>query len=132
MAYVSPAAPLAAEPILTAAPVPLCMFLFGLITTMQGLVQNLGGLIATRFFLGAPLPSHLPANRTRRSQAARYRRRRERRLPRVLLPHRDVVQAGGGPEALLVLLLLHNLDGVLRPVILIVRADLRLHDRADG
>lgn len=28
------------------------MFLFGLVTTLQGLVQNYSGLIATRFFLG--------------------------------------------------------------------------------
>lgn len=28
------------------------MFMFGLTTTMQGLTQNYGGLIATRFFLG--------------------------------------------------------------------------------
>ncbi|KAK9470246.1 MFS general substrate transporter [Dipodascopsis tothii] len=30
----------------------LCMFLFGLVTAMQGLVQNYSGLLATRFFLG--------------------------------------------------------------------------------
>ncbi|OJD28759.1 major facilitator superfamily transporter [Diplodia corticola] len=29
-----------------------CMFFFGLTTTMQGLVQNYSGLLATRFFLG--------------------------------------------------------------------------------
>ncbi|KAI5298850.1 hypothetical protein KEM55_002851, partial [Ascosphaera atra] len=29
-----------------------CMFLFGLVTCLQGLVQNWGGLMATRFFLG--------------------------------------------------------------------------------
>ncbi|KAI9792579.1 MAG: hypothetical protein M1816_002099 [Peltula sp. TS41687] len=29
-----------------------CMFLFGLDTTMQGLVKNYGGLLTTRFFLG--------------------------------------------------------------------------------
>ncbi|OCH93492.1 MFS general substrate transporter [Obba rivulosa] len=29
-----------------------CMFLFGLITVLQGLTQNLSGLVATRFFLG--------------------------------------------------------------------------------
>ena len=29
------------------------MFLFGLTTILQGLVQNYGGLLATRFFLGA-------------------------------------------------------------------------------
>lgn len=29
-----------------------CMFLFGLITVCQGLVQGYGGLLATRFFLG--------------------------------------------------------------------------------
>ena len=34
------------------APVSLCMFLFGLVTICQGLVQNFSGLIATRFFLG--------------------------------------------------------------------------------
>lgn len=28
------------------------MFLFGLVTTLQGLVQNYSGLLATRFFLG--------------------------------------------------------------------------------
>ncbi|CAD6586114.1 MAG: hypothetical protein ASARMPREDX12_002272 [Alectoria sarmentosa] len=31
---------------------PICMFLFGLVMTLQGLVQNFSGLIATRFFLG--------------------------------------------------------------------------------
>ncbi|KAL8685880.1 MAG: hypothetical protein Q9224_005630 [Gallowayella concinna] len=30
----------------------VCMFLFGLITICQGLVQNYSGLLATRFFLG--------------------------------------------------------------------------------
>ncbi|KAL6716471.1 High-affinity nicotinic acid transporter [Lecanora helva] len=30
----------------------LCMFLFGLVTLCQGLVQNWSGLLATRFFLG--------------------------------------------------------------------------------
>ncbi|KAK2765964.1 hypothetical protein FQN54_007479 [Arachnomyces sp. PD_36] len=30
----------------------LCMFLFGLTTMLQGLVQNYSGLLATRFFLG--------------------------------------------------------------------------------
>jgi len=29
-----------------------CMFAFGLVTTLQGLVQNYSGLLATRFFLG--------------------------------------------------------------------------------
>lgn len=29
-----------------------CMFMFGLVTTLQGLVQNFSGLLATRFFLG--------------------------------------------------------------------------------
>ncbi|KAB2574912.1 Major facilitator superfamily [Lasiodiplodia theobromae] len=29
-----------------------CMFFFGLVTTLQGLVQNYSGLLATRFFLG--------------------------------------------------------------------------------
>ncbi|KAI4159361.1 MAG: hypothetical protein LQ342_006617 [Letrouitia transgressa] len=29
-----------------------CMFLFGLVTVCQGLVQNYGGLLTTRFFLG--------------------------------------------------------------------------------
>lgn len=29
-----------------------CMFLFGLVTLCQGLVQNYSGLLATRFFLG--------------------------------------------------------------------------------
>ncbi|KAK5001704.1 High-affinity nicotinic acid transporter, partial [Cryomyces antarcticus] len=29
-----------------------CMFLFGLTTVCQGLVQNYSGLLATRFFLG--------------------------------------------------------------------------------
>ncbi len=30
----------------------ICMFGFGLVTTMQGIVQNYGGLLTTRFFLG--------------------------------------------------------------------------------
>ena len=29
-----------------------CMFMFGLVTVCQGLVQNYSGLLATRFFLG--------------------------------------------------------------------------------
>ena len=29
-----------------------CMFLFGLVTTLQGLVQSYSGLLTTRFFLG--------------------------------------------------------------------------------
>ncbi len=32
--------------------VSICMFLFGFVTLLQGFVQNLSGLIATRFFLG--------------------------------------------------------------------------------
>lgn len=31
---------------------PLCMFFFGLVMTLQGLVHSYSGLIATRFFLG--------------------------------------------------------------------------------
>ncbi|KAJ8100130.1 major facilitator superfamily domain-containing protein [Lipomyces tetrasporus] len=31
---------------------PICMFSFGLVTCLQGLVQNYSGLLATRFFLG--------------------------------------------------------------------------------
>ncbi|KAK9367053.1 major facilitator superfamily domain-containing protein [Lipomyces kononenkoae] len=31
---------------------PTCMFVFGLITCLQGFVQNYSGLLATRFFLG--------------------------------------------------------------------------------
>ncbi|KAL5120093.1 High-affinity nicotinic acid transporter [Pleosporales sp. CAS-2024a] len=30
----------------------ICMFAFGLVTTLQGFVQNYSGLLATRFFLG--------------------------------------------------------------------------------
>lgn len=37
---------------LTVYTVSLCMFLFGLTTALQGLVQNYSGLLATRFFLG--------------------------------------------------------------------------------
>jgi MFS family permease len=29
-----------------------CMFMFGLVTMLQGLTQSFGGLITTRFFLG--------------------------------------------------------------------------------
>lgn len=29
-----------------------CMFMFGVVTTCQGLVRNYSGLLATRFFLG--------------------------------------------------------------------------------
>lgn len=29
-----------------------CMFMFGLVTLLQGFVQNFGGLVTTRFFLG--------------------------------------------------------------------------------
>ncbi|KAI0636652.1 MFS general substrate transporter [Trametes polyzona] len=39
----------------------LCMFLFGLITLLQGFVQGLGGLIATRFFLGVVESGVFPA-----------------------------------------------------------------------
>ena len=37
---------------LTSEAVSVCMFLFGLTTCLQGLVQNYSGIIATRFFLG--------------------------------------------------------------------------------
>ena len=30
----------------------ICMFTFGLVTLLQGFVQNYSGLLATRFFLG--------------------------------------------------------------------------------
>ena len=36
-----------------------CMFLFGLTTTLQGVVTNYSGLLATRFFLGMVDPSHI-------------------------------------------------------------------------
>ncbi|EIW60283.1 MFS general substrate transporter [Trametes versicolor FP-101664 SS1] len=39
----------------------LCMFLFGLITLLQGFVQGLSGLIATRFFLGVVESGVFPA-----------------------------------------------------------------------
>ncbi|KAI0647386.1 MFS general substrate transporter [Trametes meyenii] len=39
----------------------LCMFLFGLITLLQGFVQNFGGLVATRFFLGVVESGVFPA-----------------------------------------------------------------------
>ncbi|RDX56433.1 MFS general substrate transporter [Lentinus brumalis] len=39
----------------------LCMFLFGLITLLQGFTQNLGGLIACRFFLGVVESGVFPA-----------------------------------------------------------------------
>ncbi|TBU38440.1 MFS general substrate transporter [Dichomitus squalens] len=39
----------------------LCMFLFGLITMLQGFTQNLSGLIATRFFLGLVESGVFPA-----------------------------------------------------------------------
>jgi MFS family permease len=29
-----------------------CMFMFGLVTVIQGLVQNYAGILVTRFFLG--------------------------------------------------------------------------------
>ena len=32
--------------------VSFCMFMFGLVMIFQGLVNNWGGLMATRFFLG--------------------------------------------------------------------------------
>ncbi|KAH9945828.1 MFS general substrate transporter [Epithele typhae] len=38
-----------------------CMFCFGLITLLQGFVQNLSGLIATRFFLGVVETGVFPA-----------------------------------------------------------------------
>ncbi|CAD0114688.1 unnamed protein product [Aureobasidium uvarum] len=36
-----------------------CMFLFGLTTTLQGVVTNYSGLLATRFFLGTVDPGHM-------------------------------------------------------------------------
>ncbi|ODV91846.1 hypothetical protein CANCADRAFT_78029 [Tortispora caseinolytica NRRL Y-17796] len=38
----------------------LCMFLFGLITTLQGLVQNYASILVTRFFLGCAEASAFP------------------------------------------------------------------------
>ncbi|PWW73463.1 MFS general substrate transporter [Tuber magnatum] len=31
---------------------PICMFMFGFVTTLQGFVKNYGGILTTRFFLG--------------------------------------------------------------------------------
>ncbi|KAH9901491.1 MFS general substrate transporter [Cubamyces lactineus] len=39
----------------------LCMFLFGLITLLQGFTQNFSGLVATRFFLGVVESGVFPA-----------------------------------------------------------------------
>ncbi|OCH89295.1 MFS general substrate transporter [Obba rivulosa] len=39
----------------------LCMFLFGLVSVLQGLTQNLSGLVATRFFLGLVEAGIFPA-----------------------------------------------------------------------
>lgn len=44
-----------------APPVSFCMFLFGLITILQGFTQNLSGLIAARFFLGIVETGVFPA-----------------------------------------------------------------------
>lgn len=52
---VSPCLELRQEPKLTTksdGTVSLCMFLFGLVTMLQGFVQNYAGLLVTRFFLG--------------------------------------------------------------------------------
>jgi hypothetical protein len=40
--------------------VPGCMFLFGIISCLQGTVQNFSGLLATRFFLGMCESSTFP------------------------------------------------------------------------
>ncbi|OBZ69116.1 hypothetical protein A0H81_10703 [Grifola frondosa] len=39
----------------------LCMFLFGIITVLQGLTQNFSGIVATRFFLGLVESGVVPA-----------------------------------------------------------------------
>ncbi|KAI0647385.1 MFS general substrate transporter [Trametes meyenii] len=39
---------------------PLCMFLFGLITILQGFTHSFGGLVAARFFLGLAEAGFLP------------------------------------------------------------------------
>ncbi|OCH89648.1 MFS general substrate transporter [Obba rivulosa] len=39
----------------------LCMFLFGLVSVLQGFTQNLSGLVATRFFLGLAEAGIFPA-----------------------------------------------------------------------
>lgn len=43
-----------------------CMFAFGLVTVCQGLVQNYGGLLATRFFLGLAESAMFPVSTTQR------------------------------------------------------------------
>jgi len=40
----------------------MCMFLFGFVTIMQGLVQNWSGLLATRFFLGVAETGMFPGS----------------------------------------------------------------------
>lgn len=35
-----------------------CMFMFGLVTCLQGLTQNYSGILATRFFLGISPPAY--------------------------------------------------------------------------
>ncbi|KAI0807683.1 MFS general substrate transporter [Fomes fomentarius] len=40
---------------------PICMCFLGFVTVLQGLTQNLGGLVATRFFLGLAESGAFPA-----------------------------------------------------------------------
>jgi MFS family permease len=44
--------------------VSACMFLFGLVTVCQGLVQSYSGLLATRFFLGVAETGMFPGCKT--------------------------------------------------------------------
>lgn len=65
-----------------------CMFMFGLVTCLQGLTQNYSGILATRFFLGV-------SNKTNHSIESAlthelYRCFRERYVPGMLLSPGDV------------------------------------------
>lgn len=67
------------------------MFLFGLVTICQGLVQNFSGLIATRFFLGLAETGMFPGIVYTYREGNSYAADRQ---PRLFLPHWDVVQEG--------------------------------------
>jgi hypothetical protein len=83
-----------------------CMFLFGITTTLQGVVTNYSGLLATRFFLG--MFEYLPMMQPYCLEAYCFRRVRVGNVPRLLLLAQFLVLANGSTEEIQFLLLKYD------------------------
>jgi MFS family permease len=77
----------------------ICMFMFGLFSIIQGLVQNYAGLLVTRFFLGLFETGMFPG-----CEYLRLRLNRGCTDHHRLLPHRNVVSPTRSTKTLQLLL----------------------------